>query len=59
MKIALKVTVEMTPEQVEDYCLLEGVDRNEIRDDIRRYVEAALQDAPSLTAGAAEVSVKP
>jgi hypothetical protein len=47
MKVALKVTVEMTSEEVANYCKFEGVDRNELREDIRQYVQTALQDSPS------------
>ena len=46
MKIALKVTIEMTPAEVADYCGQAGIDRGELREDIRRYVQTALQDAP-------------
>jgi hypothetical protein len=58
MKIALRVTIEMTPEQVEAYCAIAGVDRHEIREDIANYVRTALQDAPEFTDGAADVSVR-
>jgi hypothetical protein len=58
MKIALKVTIEMTPEQVAAYCAVAGIDRSDIRGDLESYVRTALQDAAEFTDGAAEVSVK-
>jgi hypothetical protein len=57
MKIAVKVTVEMTPEQVESYADVNGVERTEVRDDVRRYILSALQDSPAFTGGQADVAV--
>ena len=58
MKIALKVTVEMTPQQVASYCNAEAVDRGEIRDDIRQYVETALQCSAAFYDDGADVTVR-
>lgn len=57
MKIAVKVTVQMTPEQAEAYAYMNAVDRAEIRDDVRRYILATLQDSPAFTGGTADVTV--
>ena len=56
-KIALKVTVEMTPEQVAAYCDVNGVERAELRQDVRDYIRYTLQDSPAFTGGAADVMV--
>jgi hypothetical protein len=53
-----RVTVEMTPEQVESYCNTVGVDRSELRSDLESYIRTALQDAPDFTGGGADVSVR-
>ena len=58
MKIALKVTVEMTPEQVREFCDIAGIDRRDIREDVASYVLTALQDAPEFGDGAADVYVR-
>lgn len=57
MKIAVKVTVEMTPEQVAGYCGDYGVERREMRDDIRSYILMRLQDSAAFGDGAADVTV--
>jgi len=48
MRMTLKVTIEMTPAQVAEYCDLTGTDRSEMREDIRRYVANTLQCSPDL-----------
>jgi len=57
MKIAVKVTVEMTPEQARAYAELAGLQQAEIRSDVRDYIRTALQDAPYFTDGQADVMV--
>jgi predicted transcriptional regulator len=57
MRIVVKVAVEMTPDQVAAYCADNGVDRGEIREDIRSYIRTALQDSPALGESGADVTV--
>jgi len=45
----LRVTVEMTPAQVAAYCDTAGIDRSELREDVRTYVRTALQGSPELS----------
>lgn len=48
MVITLKVRIEMTPAQAQDYCDEYGVDRADLRADLARYVENGLQTATGL-----------
>jgi hypothetical protein len=57
MRIAVKVTVEMTPEQISDYCDFNAVNRAGVREDVRDYIRMSLQDSPAFTQGGADVSV--
>jgi hypothetical protein len=57
MRIAVRVTVEMTPAQITDYCAVNGVERGEVRQDVADYIRYTLQDSPAFTMGAADVSV--
>ena len=57
MKIALRVTIEMAPEQVEAYCAAVGVDRGELREDIASYVRTAIKAAPDFTIAGVDVSL--
>jgi hypothetical protein len=57
MKIAVKVTVEMTPAQVTAYCNVNGVERKDVRRDVTDYIRYTLQDSPAFTGGAADVDV--
>lgn len=45
----MRVTVEMTPAQVAAYCDTAGIDRSELREDVRTYVRTALQGSPELS----------
>lgn len=49
MRVAIRVTVEMSPEDVAGYCRDNAVDPREIRQDIKDYVRTALQDSPAFT----------
>ena len=57
MKIAVRVTVEMTPEQVADYCEFNAVDRESIREDVRSYIRMTLQGSPAFADVGADISV--
>jgi hypothetical protein len=57
LKIAVKVTVEMTPEQLESYCSLNGIRRSEVRRDVRDYIRTALQESGDFGDGQADVTV--
>jgi hypothetical protein len=57
MRIAVRVTVEMTPEQLDNYCSYNGIGRREVRQDVTDYIRTALQDAPCFTEDMADVSV--
>lgn len=48
MVINLKVRVEMTREQIKQYCDEYGIDRAEFRENLASYVESMVQGSPGL-----------